>query len=66
MDVAGRRTADIGGQLDFTGRFEMTIWYAPDVKRFVKMEHRIWSQNRMDPKLLAHDVIELLAYRPGS
>lgn len=66
MDVAGARSLHIGGQVDFTGRFEMRIWYAPDVKRFIRMEHRVWSQNRMDPKLLGHDVVELLAYRPPS
>ena len=49
-----------------TGKFEMTIWYAPEVKRFVKMVQKIWSADAYAPDLTAKDVVELRSYRPAS
>lgn len=64
--VAGRRSAPIGGRNAFAGRFEMTAWYAPDVKRIVRQEQRIWTADGISPALSADEVFELLAYRPPS
>jgi hypothetical protein len=66
VEANGNRAVAIGGQVDFSGRFRLDAWYAPDVNRIVRSEHRVWSQNRMDPRLLIHDIAELVSYRPPS
>jgi hypothetical protein len=66
LDVKGRRSAPIGGRTSFAGRFEMSVWYAPDVNRIVRQEHRVWSADGISPALIADEVLELAAYRPPS
>jgi len=41
-------------------RFQHTIWYAPEAKRYVKARHRAWS---MASALFADDLVELLEVR---
>ena len=41
-------------------RFQHTIWYAPEAKRYVKARHRAWS---MTASLFADDLVELLEVR---
>jgi hypothetical protein len=65
VDVSGQRSAPIGGRTSFAGRFEMRVWYAPDAKRIVRLEHRIWSADSISSSLVANEVVELLSYRPG-
>lgn len=44
-------------------RFEISVWYAPDVKRYVRLEHKTWlNQSKPD----GDDVVELVEYRPPS
>jgi hypothetical protein len=64
VSVNGRRSSPIGGRTAFAGRFEMTAWYAPDVKRIVRQEQKIWTSDGVSPTLYADEVLELLAYRP--
>lgn len=40
-------------------RFEVRVWYAPEVKRYVRLEHRSWLSSR---RSYAYDVVELLEY----
>ncbi len=42
-------------------RFQHTIWYAPEAKRYVKARHLAWS---MTGAPFADDAIELLEFRP--
>jgi hypothetical protein len=47
-----------------SGRFSIVAWYAPEVKRLVKLEHKTWEL--YSGKLNGHDVVELLAFSPSS
>jgi serine protease Do len=42
-------------------RFKMNVWYAPDIQRIVKLEHKMWSKSA-DP--ISEETMELLEYRP--
>jgi len=66
VDVSGRRGAPIGGRTTFAGRFTMSVWYAQDVKRIVRLEHRTWTADGISPSLAADEVLELVSYRPPS
>jgi S1-C subfamily serine protease len=67
LDLAGRRTsgAHMPGRA-IEGRFEMTVWYAPEVKRFVKLVRKVWSAAAFNPSQIGENVVELLDYRPPS
>ena len=41
-------------------RFQHSIWYAPEAKRYVKARHQAWS---MTASLFADDLVELLEMR---
>ena len=43
-------------------RFQHTVWYAPEVKRYVKAHHLAWS---MTASQFADEAVELLEYRPN-
>lgn len=64
IDAKGHRSAAIGGRSVAAGRFTMSVWYAPDVKRIVRLEHRVWTADGLSPMLASNEVVELLAYRP--
>jgi hypothetical protein len=64
--VTGQRSAPIGGRTAFAGRFEMSAWYAPDVNRVVRQEHRVWTADGISPVLAVDEVLELTSYRPPS
>jgi S1-C subfamily serine protease len=66
VKVAGKRSSPIGGRNAFAGRFEMTVWYAPEVNRIVRQEQRVWTADGVSPTLAADEVYELLTYRPPS
>lgn len=42
-------------------RFEIRVWYAPAVHRYVRLEHRSWLSVR---RPYTHDVVELVEYHP--
>lgn len=44
-----------------TTRFQIQVWYAPDIQRIVKAEHKAWTQSA-EP--YTDDTFELLEYRP--
>jgi serine protease Do len=64
VGVAGRRGVDAAIQGALVKRFSMTIWYAPDVRRIVRMQHRQWAPAGYGERLIADEIVELLAYRP--
>jgi hypothetical protein len=41
-------------------RFQHTVWYAPEAKRYVKARHRAWS---MTESSFADEAVELLEHR---
>lgn len=43
--------------------FSIRVWYAPEVKRYVKLEHKTWS-GQGDAN--SDELVELLEYRPGT
>jgi hypothetical protein len=42
----------------FPSRFQVTLWYAPDVKRYVRTEHKAWTGSA----LTVHEVVELVEF----
>jgi hypothetical protein len=46
------------------GAFSIIAWYAPVVKRLVRLEHKTWEIS--SGRLNEHKVLELAAYRPPS
>jgi serine protease Do len=65
VKVDGRRESPPSGQAFVTGEFLITAWYAPEVKRIVRLEHRVKSGAFSSRgQLVAEEVVELLAYRP--
>jgi S1-C subfamily serine protease len=66
VEVAGRRETPPSGQGFVTGEFLLTTWYAPDVKRFVRLEHQVKSGSfSTRGQVVGEDVVELLSYRPA-
>jgi len=50
-----------------TGRFELIAWYSPEVRRYVKLEHKAWSGSYGSRgQQINHDVVEMLSHRPPS
>jgi len=67
IECTGRRSAPLsskGGLL--AGRFKMNVWFAPEVKRLVRMEHKVWSADSFAPTLINDNLLELTSYRPPS
>ena len=48
-----------------SGRFRVVVWYAPEVKRFIRLEHESWASNMsmQGGDLMSHEVVELVAYK---
>jgi len=46
------------------GEFSIIAWYAPEVKRLVRLEHKTWEP--FSHKLNEHKVLELVSFRPPS
>lgn len=46
------------------GTFSIVAWYAPEVKRLVRLEHKTWEL--FSRKLNEHKVLELTSFRPPS
>jgi serine protease Do len=66
VEVAGRRETPPSGQGFVTGEFLITAWYAPEVKRYVRLEHRVKSGSlSARGQVVGEDVVELLSYRPA-
>jgi hypothetical protein len=42
-----------------TSRFEYTAWYAPEVHRYVRVQHKTWNPSN---SLIGDEVVELLEY----
>ena len=67
IKAIGNREAPIGGRGNaYDSKFELDLWYAPDVKRIVRLEHKSWAADGYFPKLSKHDVVELISFRPPS
>jgi hypothetical protein len=64
VEINGQReyVVNAAGQV---GRFSVVVWYSPEVKRSVKLEHRTWS-TYLGSIPNGYDVVELLSYRPPS
>ncbi|HET9734746.1 MAG TPA: serine protease [Burkholderiales bacterium] len=44
VEIEGERgvSSDVGRRGVDSGRFAVTVWYAPEVKRYVRLENRVW------------------------
>lgn len=51
------------GVRSYTLKFNVTVWYSPDVKRIVKLEHQTWGSGAAPH---GDDIVELVEYRPPS
>jgi hypothetical protein len=60
VEVRGSRSVDArGAGVGVTRRFEFTVWYAPELKRYAKLRHRAW--NALSP--VGDENVELVEYR---
>ena len=61
LEVDGRREGmtQIPGRSTST-RYKMVVWYAPDIQRFVKLQHQTWASAAP----FSDDSFELIEYRP--
>jgi len=66
VEVRGKRKGPVNTRTAESSHFTLGIWYAPDVKRCIRIEHRVWSKGGADNRLIVHDVVELLSYKPRS
>lgn len=66
VEVKGNRAGPISAAAYDASHFTLSIWYAPDIKRYVRIEHRVWSRDNRVNLLLVDDVVELLSYLPPS
>jgi hypothetical protein len=67
IDISGDRERDTFTNQSHAGKFKISVWYAPDVKRLVRVEHRYYSgMFATRGQLMGHEVIELLKYTPPS
>ena len=65
IEISGRGAAGTGGAAfrqyaRGVTRFLYTLWYAPAVKRYVKLRQETWDQN--DVKY-SDEMVELIAYK---
>ncbi len=60
IDVAGRRGNPIGSFVTWPNRFLYKAWYAPEVRRYVKIQHQAWSSNGT---LYSSDMVELTSHK---
>ena len=61
--ITGRRLGPgryFAGSLDIAVRFAFTVWYVPDVKRYVTLRHQTWNMNAA---LLSDEAVELQEFR---
>jgi hypothetical protein len=65
VEIDGRRESDRHSLVE-VGRFTIVAWYSLDVKRLLRLEHKAWSARFPSKPQVAHDVLELIAYRPNS
>lgn len=63
-EATGRRSTYFSSRSTVVGQFRSRVWYAPDVKRFARLEHSAWSADRLAPTQIGDEVIELLSYAP--
>jgi hypothetical protein len=61
IEVSGRRpTGSYPAHLHFeSGRFQFRAWYAPQVRRYVKLQHETWSLNG---QWSGEQLVELTSY----
>jgi hypothetical protein len=60
LEISGRREVSPFSPTAIYG-FSVRIWYVPEVKRYVKLEHKTWLPGR---KLYGDEVVELVKYTP--
>lgn len=61
LEVSGRRARDPFSPI-VTKRFLIRVWYAPEVKRYVRLEQEEWLTSTQN----SHIVVELLNFGPAS
>jgi serine protease Do len=67
VEIDGKRERPPFTNHVVAGSFRLTAWYAPEVQRLVRLEHQVRGGSISGSGgLVAHDVVELLKYSPGS
>jgi hypothetical protein len=63
IEVSGRRTGLSGGNPQAlpheSGRFQLRAWYAPQVRRYVRLQHETWS---LSGNPFGVQLVELIGY----
>jgi S1-C subfamily serine protease len=66
IDVTGQRERPVFTSEPITGHFKMSVWYAAEVQRFIKLRHQMWHGPASRPnRQLSDDSVELLSFRPA-
>jgi serine protease Do len=67
VQIDGDRVRPTFTNASHAGRFRITAWYAPEVKRYVRLEHKNWSGTISGTGQQSGDeIVELLKYVPGT
>lgn len=67
VEVNGDRERPAFTNVNNIGRFRITAWFAPEVNRYVRLEHRTWSGSISGAGQQSGDeAVELLKYVPGT
>jgi hypothetical protein len=62
LEISGRRKISPFSPIAVY-RFSIIVWYAPEVKRYVKLEHKTWLSEK---RQYGDEVVELVEFRPGA
>jgi hypothetical protein len=63
--TTGERSYHIVSQSVTASSFAVDVWYVPEIKRYARLEHRVWWRLLADNRLIGHEVLELLSHTPS-
>ena len=62
LEIKGRRQTSPFSPVPIYS-FAVRVWYAPEVKRYVKLEHKTWLSEK---RQYGDEVVEMVEFHPGS
>jgi hypothetical protein len=68
IDIDGVRERPVPSSGAIIGSFRITAWYAPEIKRLIRLEHKMWTgtSSSVRGRPIGDEMVELLSYRPPS
>lgn len=66
VDISGQREREAFTNVPYTGRFRISLWYAPEVMRAVRIEHQTFGGALTQRgQQVGNDLVELVKYAQG-